>query len=80
MRCVLTLRNADAMERAMAALATYRYVTHGEPVAPNGHPTEWSSWVLEIDPAELKAIRDHVLVGDIIDLRPADEPATTQVH
>lgn len=68
------------MERAMAALATYRYTAHGEPVVPEGHPTEWNSWVLEIDSAELGAIRDHVPMDDIIDLKPAHEPATTRLH
>jgi hypothetical protein len=34
MRCVVTLKDGGAMERAMGALARYRYTASGEPVAP----------------------------------------------
>jgi hypothetical protein len=40
MRCVVTLKDGGAMERAMGALARYRYAANGEPVAPEGHPRE----------------------------------------
>jgi hypothetical protein len=35
MRCVVTLKDGGAMERAMGALARYRYTANGEPVAPD---------------------------------------------
>jgi len=71
MRCVVTLRDGGAMERAMGALAKYRYTASGEPVAPEGHPREWSHWLLEINSAEFKAINDHVEAGDIVDMKPS---------
>ncbi len=36
MRCVVSLKDGGAMERAMGALAKYRYVVSGERVAPEG--------------------------------------------
>ena len=60
MRCVVTLKDGGAMERAMGALARYRYTANGEPVAPAGHPREWKKWLLEINSAEIETIRDHV--------------------
>ena len=60
------------MERAMGALAKYRYVVSGERVAPEGHPREWSHWLLEINSAELQAIYDHVYEGDIIGVNPVN--------
>jgi hypothetical protein len=80
MRCVLTLKDGSAMERAMGALAKYRYAASGEPVAPEGYPMEWSRWLLEINSAELAAIRDHVKEGDIIDMKPLSEPVSSSLH
>ena len=80
MRCVITLKNGGAMERATAALAKYRYHAGGDPVAPEGHPMEWTSWILEIDSSELDTIRDHVNEGDIVDLKPVSEPMSFAVH
>ena len=56
MRCMVTLKNGDAMERAVGALVKYRYTAGGEPVAPSGYPREWSKWLLEIDLAEFETI------------------------
>jgi len=72
MRCVVSLKDGGAMERAMGALAKYRYAACGERVAPEGHPREWSRWQLEINSAELKAIDDHVYAGDIIGVKPVN--------
>ena len=69
MRSILTLKDGDAMERAVKALAKYRYTARGEAVAPDGHPKEWHNWLLEIDSAEIGAVRDHVDDGDIIDIQ-----------
>jgi len=80
MRCVLTLKDGSAMERAMGALAKYRYSAGGEPVAPEGHPREWSRWLLEINSAEFDAIRDHVKAGDIIEMKPLSELASSSIH
>jgi hypothetical protein len=68
MRCVVTLKDGSAMERAMGALAKYRYTAAGELVAPEGHPQEWKKWLLEIDSAEFEAIRGHTHDGDIVDI------------
>ncbi len=70
MRCLVTLKDGGAMERAMAALAKYRYTAFGEPVAPDGHPRDWKNWILEINSAELDAIRDHVDNGDVVEINP----------
>jgi hypothetical protein len=81
MRCVITLRDGEAMERAMGALAKYRYTAGGgELVAPQGHPKAWSRWLLEINSAEFEAIRDHVNHGDIVDLKPVNELASSEIH
>jgi len=80
MRCVVTLKDGDAMERAMGALAKYRYTAGGEQIAPSGHPREWSRWLLEIDSAEFETIRDHVDDGDIVDMKPVNEPASSEIH
>lgn len=80
MRCVVTLKDGDAMERAMGALAKYRYTAGGEQIAPSGHPREWSRWLLEIDSAEFETIRDHVDDGDIIDMKPVNERASSEIH
>ncbi len=80
MRCVVTLKDGGAMERAMAALAKYRYTATSEPVAPEGHPKEWKKWLLEVNSAEIKAIRDHVDDGDIVDVKPVNEPINSTVH
>ena len=80
MRCVVTLKDGSAMERAIGALAKYRYTTRGEPVAPEGHPGEWEKWLLEINSAEIEAIRDHVEDGDIVDVKPVNEPASGTVY
>jgi hypothetical protein len=77
MRCMVTLRDGGAMERAMGALAKYRYTASGEPVAPEGRPREWSRWLLEIDSAEFEAIHDHVDDGDIVDTNPVNESASS---
>ena len=80
MRCVVTLKDGDAMERAMGALATYRYTVTGEPIAPEGHPREWKKWVLEINSAEISAIRDHVNDGDIVEVKPVEEPSISKIY
>jgi len=80
MRCVVTLKDGDAMERAMGALAKYGYTAGDEQIAPAGHPKEWSKWLLEIDSAELETIRDHVDAGDIIDTKLVNEQASTEIH
>jgi len=80
MRCVVTLKDGSAMERAMGALEKYRYTARGELVAPEGHPRDWKKWLLEINSAEIEAIRDHVDDGDIIDVKPVNEPGTTSIH
>jgi hypothetical protein len=79
MRCVVTLTDGSAMERAVEALAKYPYAG-GEPVAPEGHPREWKRWLLEINSAELEAIRDHVNDGDIVDIKPVNETAISELH
>ncbi len=80
MRCVVTLKDGDAMERAVGALAKYRYVAGGEPVVPEGHPREWKSWLLEIDTAEIEAIRQHVREDDIVEIKPIQETAGSGLH
>ena len=80
MRCIVTLRDGDAMERAMQALAAHRYKASGEPVAPEGHPKQWKSWLLEINSAELASICDHVDSGDIIAIKPVDGQAKSELH
>jgi hypothetical protein len=77
MRCMVTLKDGGAMERAMGALAKYRYTASGEPVAPEGRPREWSRWLLEIDAAEFEAIHDHIDDGDIVDMKPVNESASS---
>jgi hypothetical protein len=79
MRCVITLKNGSAMERAAAALAKYRYAANGEPAAPERHPQEWNNWLLEIDSVEFETIRAHADEGDIVDMKPVNE-ATRAVH
>ena len=80
MRCIVTLKDGGAMERAVGALAKYRYTARGEPVAPEGHPKEWKSWLLEINSGEVAAIRDHVDDGDIIDIKSVDQSSSAGVH
>ncbi|MBR0764861.1 hypothetical protein JQ613_31670 [Bradyrhizobium japonicum] len=80
MRCIVTLKDGGAMERAMGALAKYRYASEGEPVAPEGHPREWKRWLLEINSAEFEAIRDHVDNGDIVDIKPISEAGGAELH
>jgi len=75
MRCMITLKDGGAMERAMGALAKYRYTAGGEPVAPEGYPREWSRWLLEINSAEFEAIHDNVDDDDIVDMKPVNELA-----
>jgi hypothetical protein len=77
MRCMITLKDGGAMERAMGALAKYRYTAVGEPVAPEGHPREWSCWLLEIASAEFEAIHDHIDDGDIVAVKPVRQPASS---
>ena len=77
MRCMVTLKDGGAMERAMGALAKYRYTASGEPLAPEGRPREWSRWLLEIDAAEFEAIHDHIDDGDIVDMKPINESASS---
>jgi len=77
MRCLITLKNGSAMERAAAALAKHRYHAHGEPVVPEGNPWEWKNWLLEIDSAEFQTIRDHAKDGDIVEMKPVNEPSAT---
>ena len=80
MRCVITLKNSGAMERAAQALAKYRYHARGESVAPEACPREWSNWLLEVDSTELETIRDHVDEGDILDMKPVNELASSELH
>jgi hypothetical protein len=80
MRCVITLKDGDAMERAVGALAKYRYTADGEPVTPSGHPKEWSRWILEIDSAEFETIRDHVADGDIVNMKPISQQVSSAIH
>ncbi len=68
MRCLVTLKDGGAMERAVGALAKYRYTANSESLVPEGHPLEWKDWLLEIDSSEFGAIRDHVNDGDILDV------------
>jgi hypothetical protein len=77
MRCMITLKDGGAMERAMEALAKYRYTAVGGRVAPEGRPKEWSRWLLEIDSAEFDAIHDHVDDGDIVDMKSIHQPASS---
>ena len=77
MRCLITLKNGSAMERAAAALAKYRYHTHGESVVPEGNPSQWKNWLLEIDSAEFQTIRDHANEGDIVEMKPVNEVSAT---
>lgn len=72
MRSLIILKDGNAMERAMKALAQYRYAAGGEPVAPEGHPREWHNWLLEIDSAEIETIRGHVNDGDILGIEPRE--------
>jgi hypothetical protein len=51
--------------------------TGGEPVAPEGHPREWSRWLLEINSAEFEAIHDNVDDDDIVDVKPVNEPVSS---
>lgn len=80
MRCVITLKNSSAMERATQALAKYRYHARGESAAPEGDPKEWGNWLLEIDTTELETIRDHVDEGDILEMKPVNEAASSELH
>ncbi|AWO91582.2 hypothetical protein HUW42_22345 [Bradyrhizobium diazoefficiens] len=80
MRCIVELKDGSAMERAMGALAKYRYRSEGEPVAPEGRPREWKTWLLEINSAEFEAIRDHVNNGDIVGIKPINEAAGAELH
>ncbi len=80
MRCIVTLKDGRAMERAMGALARYKYTAGGDLVAPEGHPLEWNDWLLEINSSELEAIRDHVAAGDILDVKPISEAASFRLH
>lgn len=80
MRCVVTLKDGDAMERAMQALAKYRYAAGGELVTPEGHPREWKKWLLEINSAEVEAIRGHVDDGDIVGIKPVNESTNSEVQ
>ncbi len=80
MRCVITLKDSSAMERATQALAKDRYHARGETVAPEGHPKEWSNWLLEVDSAELETIRDHVDEGDILEMKPVSGTASSELH
>jgi hypothetical protein len=80
MRCVITLKDSSAMERATQALAKYRYHARGETVAPEGHPKEWRNWLLEVDSAELETIRDHIDEGDILEMKPVSGTASSELH
>ena len=80
MRCVVALKDGVAMERAMLALANYRYTARSEPVAPEGHPREWKCWLLEINSAEFESIRDHVDDGDIVAIKPVNETVRYELH
>lgn len=80
MRCVITLKDSGAMERAAQALAKYRYRVRGEPASPEGHPKAWSNWLLEIDSTELETIRDHADEGDILEMKPINELASSELH
>jgi hypothetical protein len=38
---------------------------------------EWSRWLLEIASAEFDAIHDHIDDGDIVDMKPVNQPASS---
>ncbi len=80
MRCVVTLKDGGAMERAMKALANYRYKASGEHVAPEGDPKEWKSWLLEINSTELASICEHIDDGDIVAVKPVDDRVKPELH
>jgi hypothetical protein len=79
-RYLVTLKDGSAMERATGALAKFRYTVGGEFAAPERHPRQWKEWLLEVDSAEIGAIRDHVDDSDIVDIKPVSEPASLRVH
>jgi len=78
MRCILTLKDDHAMERVMGALARYKYMG-GREYAALEPPQEWNS-LLEISSSELEGIRDHVNAGDIVEVRPMSEAASSRLH
>ena len=80
MRCMVTLKDGDAMERAMGALAKYRYTAGGEPVVPSGHPESGAGGFLRLSSAEFETIRDHVDDGDIVDMKAVNERASSEIH
>ncbi len=77
---LVTLKDGGAMERAMQALANHRYTVHGAPVAPEGHPREWKSWLLEINAAELASICDNISDGDIVAVKPVEGRVRSELH
>jgi hypothetical protein len=77
---LVALKDGEAMERAVQALAHYRYTAHGAPVAPEGHPREWRSWLLEINSAELPSICDHISDGDIVAIEPVEDRIRSELH
>ena len=80
MRCVVTLKDGGAMDRAMRALANHRYRASGESVAPEGHPREWKSWLLEITSAELASICDEIDAEDIVAVKPVGDLIKSGLH
>ncbi len=80
MRCLVTLKDGGAMERAVQALAKYRYAVGGEAVAPEGRPREWKKWLLEINAAEIDVIHDHLNDGDILEIKPVGEAVASRLH
>ena len=63
------LKDGDAMERAVRALAKCRYAAPGDAVASGGHPKERHDWLLETASAEAGAILDHVDDGGVLGIQ-----------
>ena len=61
------------MERAMAALAKFRYCASGEPVAPEGHPQDRRKRPLEINSADQQATVFADLLADLRELEQLQE-------
>ena len=78
MRVVIP-KNGDATERAMGTAARYKYSAAGKPVA-RGTSRGVEKWLLEVNSAEVETIGDHVGDGDIVNIKPINEPANSSVH
>ena len=74
MRCMITLKDGGAMERAMGLWRSMDTPQGTSPSPPKDIQREWSRWLLEINSAEFKAIHDNVDSGDIVDMKPWQAP------